>query len=1414
MPHVFGDSLTPGFNGNLTWMKYIAGGFHVVNTISQRNNNIPFLVRTLDGLESTVVYVTSVNMWYKLTNNPATDVTADTDWTALNFAIPLIATSGSGTTVNTVTGAVDINGNLTIDTVLYGPTKNLTVTSKFFDFYSSGTGANIGFQWHGSGDAQLVFSSSNAGKAYAVAASAFADEASLNSTNAANGAARTYIATRYNKISLSTGLAVAFDLVERMAIDTAGVWTINMGSDARGDMYVRNAAGNFVRLAIGAANRYLTGGTDPTWTQVSLTAGVTGILPLANGGVAVALSDPGAHSVMGWDDTTNAVRFFIIGAGLTYTQATNTLSSSGGGITNTAVNNEIPKSNGTNIVPSGLFSASLGDLKLGDTTTPGVTRFINAQGTTADISISSSAAGLGTYTITGNAITIGGGSFVTIAVGSTTIAGNESTGSGNAGGDVIILSGRGVTGNANSGNIFINTLAKAGSGIVGSISLFKQTADYGGGEKVLFFGDATTNPTTNPTGGGLMFVKSADHKPYWRTPAGVETVMLSGGAGITNTAANNEIPKSDGTNVIPSGIFSTSSGNITTGVWQGTPVGLAFGGTNTNLSASAAIGDLIQASSTTAFQRLASVATGNVLISGGVATLNSWGKVTSAHTDATIQVSGLSWLLASGGTLTGANTITGTTTNTLKYVFDNLGTTVTNGTGQWLVNSQPALVGAQTQISPSTFYEGRVWETTGGTSQTVVWAVHALPQPGTTANVFLRFMSSINGGAYSSAVQFLAGGTIYAGGFQSLNTNTQFFVRSLFTTSASATGAIRFYNTTAAFTATSGVVTGVGIGDATLGFRPTSGSATFNAVLLQDGVSLTGGASGQVIGVNANMTFAAAVNVTGFDWNPITPANITGTHLAWRNTSGAILHGGTTITAGSVLVDLQSTTLALLITRVTNVASVTTPVNGMIVYDAALNLFKLRENGAWVGVGGGGMTNPMTNIGDLIQGDTAGAPVRLADVAAGSWLRSGGVNTPVAWSTTTIPNTAAIGDLWQASASNVMSALTAVATGNVVISGGVGTISSWGKVGLTTHVSGILPLANGGTAANLTDPNAHTIMGWDDTSNAVRFFTIGSGLTYTQATNTLSASSGGGITNTAASGEIMKSDGTNAVPSGLFSLALGDLNLGSVSLSGNRALNVLSSTTNAGLTVQMQGTGLLALNSDFTYINTSAGIEMVLFDNTTSTALFGKIDSSAYTITRAGNAGTGGDLIILGSPGSVNIDSGNLYFKIGLASGTGKRGNIGLFTSSGTFGAGEQVVFWANATTIPSTNPTNGGIMFVKSADNKPYWRTPAGVEYSMVTGDVSLPAATATTDGYLLAVDWVRFNGLTSFSASGDVSMSVCLVNDATGALAHLPVDDFLATERNMIALLIFELVNEEWPIQSQKLIDFLDERIDGLDI
>jgi hypothetical protein len=67
----------------------------------------------------------------------------------------------------------------------------------------------------------------------------------------------------------------------------------------------------------------------------------------------------------------------------------------------------------------------------------------------------------------------------------------------------------------------------------------------------------------------------------------------------------------------------------------------------------------------------------------------------------------------------------------------------------------------------------------------------------------------------------------------------------------------------------------------------------------------------------------------------------------------------------------------------------------------------------------------------------------------------------------------AIGDLLYANTTTTLAKLPDVATGNALISGGVGVAPSYGKIGLTTHVSGILPVANGGT--NVATASANTV---------------------------------------------------------------------------------------------------------------------------------------------------------------------------------------------------------------------------------------------------------------------------------------------------------------------------------------------------
>lgn len=77
-------------------------------------------------------------------------------------------------------------------------------------------------------------------------------------------------------------------------------------------------------------------------------------------------------------------------------------------------------------------------------------------------------------------------------------------------------------------------------------------------------------------------------------------------------------------------------------------------------------------------------------------------------------------------------------------------------------------------------------------------------------------------------------------------------------------------------------------------------------------------------------------------------------------------------------------------------------------------------------------------------------------------LGSGDLGTITAGYGGTGQSTYAVGDILYASAATTLSKLADVATGNALISGGVATAPSWGKIGLTTHISGTLAVGNGG----------------------------------------------------------------------------------------------------------------------------------------------------------------------------------------------------------------------------------------------------------------------------------------------------------------------------------------------------------------
>ena len=95
-----------------------------------------------------------------------------------------------------------------------------------------------------------------------------------------------------------------------------------------------------------------------------------------------------------------------------------------------------------------------------------------------------------------------------------------------------------------------------------------------------------------------------------------------------------------------------------------------------------------------------------------------------------------------------------------------------------------------------------------------------------------------------------------------------------------------------------------------------------------------------------------------------------------------------------------------------------------------------------------------------------------------------------------------IGDILYANGGTSFAKLNAVATGNVLLSGGTDTAPSWGKVGLTTHVSGTLPVGSGGTGTTVAP-----------TTGGVAYGSSSSAINYTVA---------------GTSGYLLKSNGTSA----------------------------------------------------------------------------------------------------------------------------------------------------------------------------------------------------------------------------------------------------------------------------------------------
>ena len=216
-----------------------------------------------------------------------------------------------------------------------------------------------------------------------------------------------------------------------------------------------------------------------------------------------------------------------------------------------------------------------------------------------------------------------GGNLTTSGAFNTTLTATAATSvtlptSGTVMSSVTALPGA-VTGTPSASNYLRGDGTWATTGTVTSVG-------FTGG--IISVATATTTPalTVAGTSGGIVYFSSGT---TWASSAALaaNAIVIGGGAGVapSTTTTGTGVITAIGNNVnttsgLATGAVTTLSslssiGTIATGVWNGTAIGVAYGGTGL---ASYAVGDILYASGATTIAKLADVATGSVLVSGGV----------------------------------------------------------------------------------------------------------------------------------------------------------------------------------------------------------------------------------------------------------------------------------------------------------------------------------------------------------------------------------------------------------------------------------------------------------------------------------------------------------------------------------------------------------------------------------------------------------------------------------------------------------------------------------------------------------------------------------------------------------------------------------------------------------------------------
>jgi len=228
----------------------------------------------------------------------------------------------------------------------------------------------------------------------------------------------------------------------------------------------------------------------------------------------------------------------------------------------------------------------------------------------------------------------------------------------------------------------------------------------------------------------------------------------------------------------------------------------------------------------------------------------------------------------------------------------------------------------------------------------------------------------------------------------------------------------------------------------------------------------------------------------------------------------------------------------------------------------------------------------------------------------------------------------AVGDLLYANTTTTLAQLADVATGNALISGGVGVAPSWGKIGLTTHVSGVLPVANGGTnasTASITSFNnitGYSASGATGTTSTNLVFSTSPSITTPTLVGDVTLSTGNLIIGTSGKGIDFS---ITSHPAGMTSELLADYEEGTWTPNQGSGLVVVGAFSSSGTytkvgrvvtatgilfgatSITTSAAGVVTSNLPYTQATGNSGGTCVNALNTSSTILFA-VGTTVYSV--------------------------------------------------------------------------------------------------------------------------------------------------------------------------------------------------------